>query len=69
MSARLNGQSRSLYFLYAKSPLSVWPAYGSQAHIAAVFYSEPNMLDLIYLVLGVVILIMMGFYARACGRL
>lgn len=31
--------------------------------------AELDMLDLIYPLLGVVVLIIMGFYARACGRL
>lgn len=40
-----------------------------RAYCSDLSQAEPNMLDLIYLVLGVVILIIMGAYARACGRL
>jgi hypothetical protein len=37
--------------------------------ITASFWRELVMFDLIYVALGVVVLIFMGFYARACGRL
>jgi hypothetical protein len=30
---------------------------------------RPDMLDLVYVSLGVVVLALMGLYARACGRL
>ena len=33
------------------------------------FIRETNMLDLVYLGLGAVLFVVMGFYARACGRL
>jgi hypothetical protein len=41
----------------------------SRASFPQFSRAELNMLDLVYLGLGVVVLIVMGFYARACGRL
>jgi len=47
---------------------SEWSAYTPHGNICR-HQRESDMLDLIYLGLGVILLAMMGIYARACGRL
>jgi hypothetical protein len=40
-----------------------------RAYHASLIEKEANMLDLIYLGLGAFLFVLMGLYARACGRL
>jgi hypothetical protein len=62
--------SRDLYeFLIRNRKFHMACLRPSRASFPQFSRAELNMLDLVYLGLGVVVLIVMGFYARACGRL
>jgi hypothetical protein len=66
----MNSTKLSLCGPYARAMDSEWILDAEGSYIgSAIAPQEQLMSDLIYLGLGVFLFILMGLYARACGRL
>lgn len=55
--------------LCPKAEIRIAPLCALRAYPDALSIRRPNMLDLVYVALGGVLFVLMGLYARACGRL